>query len=128
MRKLQVMLNKVEKIVYARMNNTKMKDIEQIPTRDLLEKNDVLSMHQMGAQSIRTLIRKMILSGKPNQLTKQINSKTGRGGIRWKVTQSPKLNIITSNFIHKGVNLWNMLYQELKTTISTKTFKEKMKK
>ena len=128
MRKLQVMQNKVEKIIYARLNNITMKEIDQMPTRDLLEKNNVLSMHQMGAQSILTLIKKIIATNKPTQLSRQLSRKTGRSGTTWKTTRNPKLNITTSNFIHKGVRLWNMLDEELKTTISMKTFKDKMKK
>ena len=128
MRKIQVMQNKVEKTIYAKEKKINLKDVEQTPSKTLMEENNVLSLHQMGAQSIVMMTRIILTTGKPKQLYQQLTSKEGRTGIYWKTSTIPKLNITTSNFIHKGVKLWNMLDQDIRSTTSTIAFKDRIKK
>ena len=93
-----------------------------------MNENNTLSAHQMGAQCILTLTRKIIKSGKPEHLRQQITHKAGRTGITWRLTSTPRLCLTTSNFINKGIRLWNMLDPEIQQIESGTAFKEKMKK
>ena len=65
-RKLQVIQNKLERIIYAKTNEIDVKTIKRISTKELLVTNEVLSIHQLGAKAILNTIRKIIKSGKPN--------------------------------------------------------------
>ena len=128
MRKLQVLQNRIEKTIYAREKNINLKEIEHMPTAKLMEENDILSAHQMGAQSILMLTRKILLSGKPEHLRHQLTYKSGRTGTAWRLTSIPRLCITSSNFINKGIRLWNMLDPDIQQIESVTIFKERMKK
>ena len=92
-RKLQVIQNKLERVIYAKNNEIDVKMIKRIPTKKLLETNDTLSIHQLGAKAILNTIRKMILSGKPKQLCNKFIKKRTREGDMWRILGTPRLTI-----------------------------------
>ena len=127
-RKLQVLQNRLERIIYARNNNVNEKTISQIPTEELLKSNNMMSIHQMGAVSILTTHRKILTTKKPTQLHRQLVKSEGRHGAVWKVdVKTPKLTTTGSNFIMKSTKLWNDVEIEVKETTSQESFKRKMK-
>ena len=126
-RRLQVLQNKVERTVYAKEHNINEEEIQRIPTEELLNTNNMQSIHQIGAQSILNMYRKIIVTEKPNHLYKQLRRTEGRNGTIWKVNNNPKLTISLSNFIEKGTKLWNILDPDVKEIESDLSFKKRCK-
>ena len=126
-RKLQVLQNKIERIIYARENDIPEHDIKNIPTERLLDANKMQSVHQMGAQSILNTYRKIIKTGKPRNLFEQLSRQEGRHGLTWRVKNNPKLTITTSKLIERGTKLWNMLSDDVKKIESSYRFKKECK-
>ena len=104
-----------------------MRLIKRIPTKELLEANDTLSIHQLGAKAILNTIRKVILTGKPAQFSNRITRRCTRDGDMWRVSGIPRLSISGSNLIEKGIRLWNKLTPEMKEIQSTPRFKKACK-
>ena len=85
------------------------------------------SIHQMGAQSIISMYRKITRTGKPSQLFNQLYKTEGRNGTTWKVKSTPRLTITSSDVIEKGTKLWNMISEEIKIIEADTFFKTKCK-
>ena len=121
------MQNKLERTIYAKNNNVDAKQIRRIPTKELLEANNTLSMHQLGAKAILNVMRKIIQTEKPVQLFNKLMRRSTREGVMWRVYGTPRLSISGSNLIEKGVRLWNQLTQDIKDIQSTPRFKKACK-
>ena len=127
-RMLQVLQNKLEKIIYSRENDVPEHEIKSIPTEQLLKSNRMQSVHQMGAQSVLNTYRKIIITGKPRNLYAQLCRQEGRRGSTWRVKATPKLSVTTSKLIERGTRLWNMLSDDIKRIESNYSFKREVKK
>ena len=124
---MQVLQNKLERTSYAKHQQIDIKTIKRIPTKELLEANQVLSIHQMGAKAILNTMRKIITSKKPEQLYNKLKKKNSREGEVWSLIGTPRLTISKSNIIEKGVKLWNQITPDMKNTQSTPRFKKDCK-
>ena len=127
-RKLQVLQNRLERIIYSRENDVPEYEIKAIPTERLLTSNRMQSVHQMGAQSVLNTYRKIIKTGKPRYLYEQLCRQEGRRGHTWRVKTTPKLSVTTSKLIERGTKLWNMLSKDIKKIESNHGYKREVKK
>ena len=80
----------------------------------------------MCAQAILTLMKKIIMTKKPTQLNLQIEMRKGRTGTIWRTKKFSRLSITSSNFIYKGIALWNKLDPDIRETKNTVNFKKKI--
>ena len=111
---MQVLQNKLEKIIYSRENDVPEHEIKSIPTEQLLKSNRMQLVHQMGAQSVLNTFWKIIITGKPRNLYDQLCRHDGRRGSTWRVKTTTKLSVTTSKLIERGTKLWNMLSDDIK--------------
>ena len=126
-RKLQTIQNKLERTIYARNNSVEEKEIKRMPTAELLETNQTLSIHKLGAKSILNATRKILMIQKPRQLFNKLYLKNTREGAMWNVRGTPRLTISKSNLIEKGTKLWNQMNQENKEITNNLKFKKACK-
>ena len=127
-RKLQVLQNKIEKVIYSVENSVPEYKIKNKPTEDLLRMNGMQSIHQMGAQCVLNMYRKMIMTEKPRCLYEQLSRHDGRHGQTWKAKNNPRLTVTSSKIIEKGTRLWNRLDAGIKDIPNHNRFRRECKK
>ena len=82
----------------------------------------------MGAQSILNMVRKIIYTKKPFQLSQQLSKLESRHGPIWKISKTPRITITSSSFLEKGVKMWNLLDNDVKNIQDGTKFKAECKK
>ena len=125
--KLQILQNKVEKIIFAKNSDTHINEVKYTPTQTVLKANSIQSIHQMVAEAILNTFNKILLSKKPTRLYEQLSKHEGRSGTTWRLNYTPRLASTSSSLLEKGSLLWNLLDEKIKTSESHASFKKKVK-
>ena len=73
-----------------RENNMSEDQIKLMPTEKLLKSNKMQSIHQMGAQCIVSMFKKIITTEKPRALYEPLSSHEGRHGTTWRIKKYTK--------------------------------------
>ena len=122
MRKLQVLQNKMMRIETG-LNY-------EIPTKELLQSCNYLSVHQMVAYHSSLQIPKIISSQKPQYHTNRITNERNRD------TRSSTANLrqidfkhslSKSSFFHQATRVWNLIPSNIKSLNKTETLKKQLK-
>lgn len=127
LRKLQVLQNKVAKLLIGYRYNKEKKNIS---TEELLEKSGDLSIHQLGALQTVIMTKKIVLSQKPTYLATRLQINQD-GGPRSTSAINPmklRLSISREGFVHRGTRLFNMLPLHMRQEPHIKKFKMMTKK
>ena len=124
-RKLQVIQNQVVRLLVDK------KDLEgklNIPTKELLDMSNDLSIHQLGALRTVTMVKKIILTQKPKYLARrfQLREKNKNRSRTSLVSERVTLDLKREGFVYRGSRLFNILPEELKLENKIEVFKEKV--
>ena len=123
-RKLQVLQNQV-----LRMQIPRTKTRSNVSTQELLNYHEDLSVHQLGALSTISMVKKITLSKKPSYLSSRLkkgeNPATRCGSVIQ--LEDFKLGIQREGFVYRGGKLYNQLPLELREEQNIKQFKKKAK-
>ena len=96
----------------------------ETPTKNLLKMSDDLSIHQIGALRTVTLIKKVLLTGKPTYLSERLMPRIGSQRFGMMLTQDrAPLSLIREGFIYRGISLFNNLPDALKIEAKLSKFK-----
>ena len=117
-RKLQVLQNQVARLLIEKPCDRKT------PTKDLLKMSGDLSIHQIGALRTVTLIKKVLLTGKPTYLSERLMPRIGSQRFGMMLTQDrAPLSLIREGFIYRGISLFNNLPDAIKIEANLSKFK-----
>ena len=127
-RKLQVLQNQVSRLLIHR-RPTQDQIYQNLPTSELLKKSGDLSVHQLGAMQTVMMIKKTILSKKPNHIAERIQSSHDRGTRAGLTLNQEPTTLVRrrEGFIYRGGSLYNLLPLELKQGMNIKKFKQGVK-
>ena len=100
-----------------------------MPTKELLQLSEDLSVHQLGALRTVNLVKKILLNNKPSYLAQRLQmtqTRTTRTGptINQEVTS---LGLLKEGFVYRGTMLFNQLPNDIKNETSLPMFKENVK-
>ena len=128
-RKLQVLQNKVCRLMLPKNLQDQCRlRAQHIPTTDLLQAANVLSIHQLGAFSTLLLAKKITTDRKPaylaNQLTMSQITNTRSGTL----LSLPRVTLAASreSFIYRAVKLQHMIPNTIWEESSIQMFKKKL--
>ena len=99
-----------------------------MPTRDLLEETDALSVHQIGAEAILNEAKKVLISGKPAYLKEALQVEENRKGEKKIKKRKNKLNLTDEGFVQKATLLLNQIPPEMLAEEEMKRFKKMSEK
>ena len=117
-RKLQVLQNQVARLLIEKPCDRKT------PTKDLLKMSGDLSIQQIWAPRTVTLIKKVLLTGKPTYLSERLIPRIGSQRFGMMLTQDrAPLSLIREGFIYRGISLFNNLPDALKSEAKLSKFK-----
>ena len=99
-----------------------------IPTKELLDMSNDLSIHQLGALRTVTMVKKIILTQKPKYLARrfQLREKNKNRSRTSLVSERVTLDLKREGFVYRGSRLFNILPEELKLENKIEVFKEKV--
>ena len=120
-RRLQVLQNQV-----SRMLITRSQRHQNLSTEQLLNINEDLSVHQLGASRTIVIVKKIIMSQKPSYLAEKLqllHSKVFNSG-----SGAAKLGIQREGFVYRGGKLFNLLPICIREETNIRNFKKKVKK
>ena len=101
---------------------------QNLPTRELMERCGELSIHQLGAQRTLMMIKKIILSKKPSYLSsKLIVRESGPRTTAALIPVAASLNITRESFLYRGIKLFNLLPEEIRSQNTISVFKADLK-
>ena len=125
-RRLQVLQNQVARLMVDKRHLHKRLNM---PTKELLQLSEDLSVHQLGALRTVNLVKKILLNNKPSYLAQRLQmtqTRTTRTGptINQEVTS---LGLLKEGFVYRGTMLFNQLPNDIKNETSLPMFKENVK-
>ena len=131
-RKLQVLQNKVARLMLVKKSSesfSRDKQFYNMSTKELLVKSGDLSIQQLGAFQTIMMTKKIILNGKPEYLADRLQWVGNRGTRSGSILPEKKttLGLKKEGFVHRGIQLYNMLPEELKCEEKILKFKAKTK-
>ena len=102
---------------------------QDLPTVDLLNTTDSLSIHQLGVQGTLVMVKKIILSEKPTYIFDKLKMQSNRGKRSGQTIEpiNPTLNLKRSSFIYRSIKLFNMLPESLRNEDNITRFKKTLK-
>ena len=119
-RRIQVLQNKVASLLVG---------IYTMSTKELLFKSGDLSVQQMGAYQTLVMTKKIVLNQKPKYLADKLlpgGNRVTRSGATLP-EEKTSLGLSREGFIHRGVKLFNLLPEEMKSEKKLTRFKTKTK-
>ena len=125
-RRLQVIQNQVSRLLIdKRVGYYK----QNMPTSQLLGTADVLSIHQLGVQSTLVMVKKVLLSGKPDYLFDKLKIQSLKGTRSGSSLEyiPASLNLKKSSFLYRGSKLFNQLPEVLRKEEKMENFKKGLK-
>ena len=128
-RKIQIVQNKVCRLFMPRIDQENCRIRRQnISTAKLLEMNNVLSIHQLGAYSTIMLTKKITTDRKPLYLADQFQVSNMTNTRHRTHLMLPKVSLSASRegFVYRAVKLVNMLPTPLWEEKNIQTFKKKL--
>ena len=126
-RKLQVIQNQVSRLLVDKKVGYYKQDL---PTSELLDMTDALSIHQLGVQRTLVMVKKVLLTEKPRYLFNNLKIQAYKG-TRSGSTMEPikaSLNLKRSSFLYRGAKLFNQIPENLKNEKKITTFKKELEK
>ena len=129
-RKIQIIQNKVCRLFLPRIEQENSRIRKQdVSTADLLKRNNVLSVHQLGAHSTIMLAKKIITDRKPQYLADQFQVSNETNTRNRTHLMLPKVSLSASRegFVYRAIKLVNMLPTSLWKEESMQSFKEKLR-
>ena len=126
-RQLQVLQNQLCRLL---LNERGLYYKQNLPTQQLLDKCGELSIHQLGAQRTLMMMKKMILSKKPQYITEKLHMKQTAGNSGSGPTITPVETTLTlkrSSFLYRAVKLFNQLPEVIREESRVSTFKTRLK-
>ena len=121
--RLQVLQNQVSRLLVKKPCE------KNTSTKDLLNLSGDLSIHQIGALRTLNLVKKVLLTKKPNYLAERLKPKIGRERFGIMLTQPySSLGSVREGFIFRGISLFNRLPNELKKESDLSKFKSVARK
>ena len=101
-----------------------------MPTQELLELSQDLSIHQLGALRTVTLAKKIMLDQKPAYLAERLRLSQGRSTRSGTTVVADKsdLGLVREGFIHRGTKLFNLMPETLKNEKDMNLFKKNVKR
>ena len=125
-RRLQVLQNQVARLMIDKKHLHKRLNM---PTKELLQLSEDLSVHQLGALRTINLVKKILLNSKPSYLAQRLQmtqTRITRAGTS--ITQeATSLGILRDGFVYRGTMLFNQLPNDMKNETSLSTFKENVR-
>ena len=127
MRKLQVLQNKVLRL---KSGNHEM----NVPTTELLEANNDLSVQQLGAFHTVLSVFKITSSGKPKYLADKLSLRRSINGQIFPLRRvntlqvNSNLTLARSGFLYRGAQLWNQLPPFMRQESRLPVFRAELRK
>ena len=125
-RKIQVLQNKVARLLVGKEKGM-TSNIYTMSTKELLFKSGDLSVQQMGAYQTLVMTKKIVLNQKPKYLADKLlpggNRETRSGATL--PEEKTSLGLSREEFINRGVKLFNLLPEEIKSEKKLTRFKTK---
>ena len=126
-RRMQVIQNQVSRLLLDKGVAGRFK--QDLPTVDLLDTTDYLSIHQLGVQGTLVMIKRIILSEKPTYIFDKLKMQSERGKRSGPSFEpiNPSLNLKRSSFLYRSIKLFNKLPESLRNEDKITRFKKMLK-
>ena len=125
-RKIQVIQNQVCRLLLDWKDRERISYFKQnLSTKDLMLTTGNLSVHQLGAQRTLVMIKKILLSRKPDYIASRLHLNPRAGHAILPMAAS--LNLTRSSFIYRGIKLFNLLPESIQSLEKIGSFKSQSK-
>ena len=125
-RKIQVIQNQVCRLLLDWKDRERISYFKQnLSTKDLMLTTGNLSVHQLGAQRTLVMIKKILLSRKPDYIASRLHLNPRAGHAILPMAAS--LNLTRSSFIYRGIKLFNLLPESIQRLEKIGSFKSQSK-